>query len=368
MESIYMQVLAATLILGLLMPQSGRNRKYYILLMTALHVFVSGFRYFHLTGDLMKYHATYLDLWQLDWLSCALYNDGRNFGFFLYLKLLGVLTNGNFQMVLFSIAVIIHVILALAVYRYSPAPWMSYLIWNGLGFYLFGFSAIKQSLAMAFVMLSFSGIANRNRKQFLVCMAVAGAVHMPALIFLPAYPLARIRLSPRILIFYLLSGILLFLSKDRFVNWLSSLYYVDGDLFVFTGKVGNRFWMILGFTLFSILFSGFRNPNLEKLFPVIAVSAMIQIFSGYSNLFTRMADYYFQLSVLYLPMLFYTDRQPVQPHSMTPLLPFNARSKQLLAALLCGFVIWFYYTYNINVSIPYAVDNYLNYRFLWDVK
>ena len=49
MRSIYMTIVAATLVFGFLMPQTGPRRKNYILLMTAIHIFISGFRYQFLT-------------------------------------------------------------------------------------------------------------------------------------------------------------------------------------------------------------------------------------------------------------------------------------------------------------------------------
>lgn len=368
MRNIYLYIVAATLVLGYLMPQKGEKRKYYIIVMTLIHVFVSGFRYQFLTGDLMKYHTTYITMAQYGWFSEEVMQEGRNFGFFWLLKFLYFLTNGDYQTVLFVIAAIIHIVLAYIVYRYSPAPWMSYLVWNCLAFYIFGFSAIKQSLAMAFVMLSFVGIEKRKLSYFLICMAIAGALHMPSLVFLPVYWFCQMKVKPGTLILYLLMGTALYIFKDQFVNFIREFYYEDDEVFVYSGELGNRFIMVLGFTLFSILLSGFENPHLEKLFHVMAFSTMVQMFASYDNIFTRMTDYYFQLSVLYLPMLFYTDGQPSQPLALEPIVRFNRRSRTLLAALIAVFIIWFYYTYNINITIAYSVDDYLNYRFMWDVK
>lgn len=368
MRNIYLYIVAVTLVLGLLMPQKGEKRKYYIIILTLIHIFVSGFRYQFLTGDLMKYHTSFTTVAQFGWFSDEVLQNGRNFGFFMFMKLIYALTGGNYQAVLFTVAVIIHLVLAYVVYRYSPAPWMSYLIWNCLAFYIFGFSAMKQSLAMAFVMLSFVGIAEEKPKYFLISMAIAGAIHMPALVFLPAYWFCRPKVRLGTIIFYLLFGIALFVFKDQFVEFIRSFYYEDDEVFVYSGELGNRFIMILGFTLFSILLSGFENPYVEKLFHILAISTMLQMFASYDHIFTRMTDYYFQLSVLYLPMLFYSENQPVQRHALQPVVRFNARSKKLLAAFLCLFIIWFYYTYNINITISYSVDDYLNYRFMWDVK
>jgi hypothetical protein len=125
--------------------------------------------------------------------------------------------------------------------------------------------------------------------------------------------------------------------------------------------------MILGFALFGVLFKGFENQDFEHLFHLMAFAAILQIFSGYDNIFTRLADYYFQFSVLYLPMTFYGKGKKLQQSYLAPVFPFNKRSLALLSLFICVFMLWFYWTFNINITIDYAVDNYLNFRFMWDV-
>lgn len=365
--SIYLYIVAATLILGILMPQQGRKRIFYIILMAGIHAFVLGFRYQHLTGDLIKYHNTFDSMALSGWFSPEVLQEGRNTGFFLLMKLVNTITSGNFQALLIVIAFTTCAAAAYIIYRYSPAPWMSFLTWNCMAFYIFGFSAIKQSLAMAFVMLSFIGIAERKPVFFLSMMGLAGLIHMPALAFLPAYWLAQRRVTGKTLLFYLLMGVLLYTFKNQFVNFIRSFYYEEDEVFFFSGELGNRFIMILGFTMFSILLKGFPNRDFEKLFHLMAIAAILQMLSGFDNIFTRLTDYYFQFSVLYLPMLFYpSDRKP-QHSLIRPMLPFNDRSLKVLGEAIVVFMIWFYYTYNINITIAYSVDDYLNFRFMWDV-
>ena len=368
MRSIYLYIVAATLALGFLMPQKGEKRKYYIVLMMLIHIFICGFRYMHLTGDLMKYHHTFNTFGMEELFSAPVWNEGRNSGFMLFLQAVYYLTDGNFQVVLFIIAAFIHIVLGYVVYRYSPAPWMSLLVWNCLSFYLFGFSAIKQAFAMAFVMLSFIGIMQKRPGFFLGMMLLAGLIHVPSLIFLPAYWLCQGKITPNRILIYVLLGFAMFLFKDQFVNFIKSFYYDDDQIFVYSGELGSRFIMILGFALFSLVFAGYENPVLEKLTHMIIISAMLQMLAGYDNIFTRLTDYYFQFSVLYLPAVFYPDSRYKQHNALRPIIPFNTRSKHILAGIVCIFVIWFYYTYSINVNISVAVDDYTNFRFMWDVK
>ena len=366
--SIYLVIVALTLILGALMPQKGRRRVYYIILLTVIHAFVQAFRYNHLTGDLMKYHSTFNNTASYGWFSEDLLQGGRNSGFFMLMKLVNELTGGDFQMLLIVISVFIHLVLGYVIYRYSPAPWMSFLVWNCMSLYIFGFSAIKQALAMAFVMLSFIGISEKRPWLFLSMMALAGLVHVPALVFLPAYWLTSKRVNSGTIFLYLLLGVLLYVFKNQFVEFIRSFYYDDDEIFFFSGQLGSRFIMILGFTLFGLLFMGFRNRDFEKMFHLMAIATILQMLSGFDNIFTRLTDYYFQFSILYLPMTFFPSQRRLQRTYTRPIFPFNERSLKALAGLIVVFVIWFYYTYNINITIANSVDDYLNFRFMWDVK
>lgn len=364
----YILMVAAVLLFGAILPQKGTQRIWYIALMTVLHTCLCGFRYMLITGDLHKYYFMFSDSGAAQWFSAELWAEGRNFGFYYFNKIIYLLSDGDFQAFLFVIAAIIHIVLGYLIYRYSPAPWFSYLVWNCMSFYIFGFSAIKQALAMAFIMLAFVGIAEKRLGLYLTMMAIAGSIHMPALVFLPAYWLCGMKIKPNIVILYIILGMAIYVFKNQFVAFIRTFYYEDDEIMIHSGEIGSRMIMILGFTLFGLFFRGFRDPVFGSLFHIMAVASILQLLAGFDNIFTRLTDYYFQMSVLYLPMTFFPRRHvSKRVDGLAPVLPFNRRSMALLAAVIVAFALWFYWTYNINITIDYEVDNYLNYRSMWDV-
>ena len=163
---VYYYMVAAVLGFGLLLPQHGRQKKVYITLMAILHTFVCGWRYMYLTGDLRKYAWGYYTIPEFGWFSEEVFNGGRNFGFFWLQKLFSTWTDGDFQIFLIFIAIVTELAVAIIIYRYSPAPWLSYLLWNCFAFYVFGFSAIKQALAMGLLMCSSYMLNALNQPEF----------------------------------------------------------------------------------------------------------------------------------------------------------------------------------------------------------
>ena len=362
---VYYYIVAAVLGFAVLLPQHGRQKKIYIALMAILHAFVCGWRYMYLTGDLRKYAWGYYGITEYGWFSEEVFNGGRNFGFFWLQKLFSTLTSGDFQVFLIFIAVVSEIALAIIIYRYSPAPWLSYLLWNCFGFYLFGFSAIKQALAMALLMLAFIGIMEEKPKKFLLWTALAGCIHAPALIFLPAYWMAKSRLSIQKLIAYGVCAGLVFLFRNQIVVFVSDFYYDETD-FMINEHVGGRFLMIAALLVVGVILRGFSGKDFSKLFNLMFVAALIQMFSGFDNVFTRLTDYYFQFLILYLPMAFYPEKDKV----LRPGRRLALSRQQRVAALLCVAFLagLYYYTTNLNHTIEYEVDNYLNYRFSWEVQ
>lgn len=364
---VYYYIVAAVLGFAVLLPQHGRQKKIYIALMAILHTFVCGWRYMYLTGDLRKYAWGYYTIAESGWFSEEVFQEGRNFGFFWLQKLFSSLTNGDFQIFLIFIAIVTEIAVAVIIYRYSPAPWLSYLLWDCFGFYIFGFSAIKQALAMGLLMFAFTGIMEERPRRFFLLTVLAGCIHTPALVFLPAYLFAKSKLSIHKLLIYIASAGLIFLFRTQIVTFVSEFYYEEASYMV-NERLGGRFIMIVALLIAGVALRGFSGKNFSKLFNLMVVAAILQMFSGFDNVFTRLTDYYFQFLVLYLPMMFYPecDERLNNGYQIRHLaLTHQQRSAAILCVVLLAGV--YYYTTNLNITITNAIDDYLNYRFSWEV-
>lgn len=368
--SAYWMIVVAIIVCGVILPQRGQKKKTYVIIIAAVHTFVCGFRYIHLVGDLMKYHHTFNTLMDVGYFSSNAFHDGRNFLFYWIMKAVADLTGGNFQVLLMLLAIITEVIIAVLIFRYSPQPWLSYLVWDCMAFFItYGICAIKQGLAMAILMCSFMCIIEKNPKRFCVFTVIAGLIHMPAFCFLPAYWLARRRVNKNNILLYVLAGTVVFLLRTPIVNVISLIYYEDESFMLTSAGLGGRFLLIVLLLLCGLLLKGFQEKNFECLFNLIMIAAIFQMFSGFNNIFTRLADYYLQFVVLYIPMLFYKADDEVELNAtyMRPTLFLTGQSKILLPVLAAVVLIWYYRRTCLSVPAANSVDNYVNFRFMWDV-
>lgn len=363
--AIYYIILAAVIVFGRLMPQSGKKKKNYIILMAAIHAFVSGSRYMLLTGDLQKYAHTFIILKDKPWFSEDAFSGGRNFLFFWFLKAINLLTDSDFQIVLIIIAVFIEIVVAIVIFKHSPSPWLSYLTWNCFGFYVFGFSAIKQSFAMAFIMLAFLAIMEKKPQKFVFWSVIAGCIHFPAFIFLPSYWIVRRKLTYRSIALYVVLVGLIFVFRDNIINLASDIYYED-ITFTSSNGIGGRFLVMCIILLAAISVKGMNGQKFTVAFNTIAIGTAIQMFSGFDNVFTRLADYYLQMLIILIPMIFNDFEDEEYPNSSVGYKLFLTPRLRIMSIIcLTVILIAFYYFAILSVEMG-QYDDFLNYRFSWE--
>ncbi len=361
----YYLLLVTIIVLGLLMPQGSKDRKQYIVTMAVLHSLLSGLRHQYLTGDMQSYCYKYWRTLNEGWFSDEIFQGGRNFGFNWLLKFFSTLSDGDFQVFLIAVAIFIEAVVAYLIYKYSPLPWLSFLVWNCVGFYSFGFSAIKQSIAMGLIMIAFVGIMEERPKQFTIFTILAGFVHAPALIFLPAYFLSKRKFTLQTLIIYICGAIVIFINKNQIVKLMQDFYYED-KVFGNSADLGGRFFLIVLFIISGFALKGFNGKYFSKVANLIVAAAILQMFSGFDNVFTRLTDYYLQFLIIFIPLSFsdYKDETLLGVREGI-MLDITPKLKFIIIILLSAFLIWFYSKYILGVDII-AVDDYTNYRFFWE--
>lgn len=181
--NVYWAVLAVT---GFFAVLFKNNRKKFIISSAIIHILVCGLRYDSMHGDMIAYKRGFFSYGNVGWLSESILSGGRNTLFHALNKLVANLTNNNFQVMLFVIAALSIISISIVIYKYSEMPFISYLMWSCFGFYMFGFYSIKQSLAMAVLMFASIAIFEKKPIFFYLLVVIAGFIHVPAFVFLPA--------------------------------------------------------------------------------------------------------------------------------------------------------------------------------------
>ena len=149
-------------------------------------------------GDLLGYknsyikmlpNTSYLQLWE-DWRSDNL----KDFGFYAVAKFFSDIgLSATFWLLL--IAAFFTVMCALFLYKFSKQPYIGLVAVLSL-FYSFTFTGIRQTVALAIVFLSLRFISEKKLIPFILSVLVASLFHSTAIIMLPAYFIAKLKIHP----------------------------------------------------------------------------------------------------------------------------------------------------------------------------
>lgn len=362
--------LAILVILLSFLMHGGRRKNWkYILIACALLYCVLGLRDAYLVGvdTTGPYITKYEWVCKKDWENMPDFSDWlgtdeegrdsngheRNIGLDWVMKLYYEATGGTYEGFIRFSSLFTMVAFAWFIYRFSTSPVQSILLHLGLIIYVLHFSILKQSLAMSILLFAVGAIFDKKPIRFLILVAVASMFHFPALVFLPAYWIANMRLGRGYLLALAMAFLATYLLRDQFVDWMTDAYsteMLDNTMSFFANKV----IVMIAILVMAVIV---RSPDAEDrvysgFLMLMGVATVIQTFAGYSNTFERLADYYFQTSVILIPMIFEPTklkRQYLDNDSLTLV-------RQVMPLFVCAFAIWRFLTVANSPSshlVPY---------------
>ena len=307
----YALLVALVLVTALVMRGYQEKNLKYVIVACLLLFSIYGLRNTYYLGSDAK--TSYLgNFWRTrdrSWSEVIAAANGTNTLFHLMTKFFCVfISYEDYQLYVSLIAVFVTICFGRLIYKYSPNPLQSILYHFGLLFFTFHFSAFKQSIAMAILMLAFDQIIERKPVKFILLVILAGQFHFPAMVFLPAYWFAKIKLGRSYLIVMALVLVITYVFRNQILYFMNSLYREEAE-FVDLSDV--RFLRTKALIMVIIVVAAvvFRVPTgedrvYEILLQFMSMAIVFQTFCGYNNTFERLADYYFQFSVIFLPMVF----------------------------------------------------------------
>lgn len=346
----YTLLVALVLVTAILMRGYREHSKAYVVIASLLLFMLFGLRDTYVIGG--DTTSSYLHLFQkmpnYSWGDVLEINGGTNTGFYLLAKAFSEISGGDYQLFVSSIAAFYMICFGIFIYRYSPNPLQSILYHFGLLYFTFHFSVLKQSIAMAMVLLSFDCLMRGKTFKHFLLILIAAQVHFPAYVFLLAYPLFKMRINRSYLVY--LAGLLLitFLLRNQLINLMLNLYKDLEDSTASVNLSGVTFLRTKSLIMIAIVIAAvvLRRPKPEDkvystLLAFMGVAIVFQTFCGYNNIFERLADYFFQFSIVFIPMVFdkTADKEPLLNWRLMDVIDFAA------PYLFCGFGIYRFLNY-----------------------
>ncbi|SFF58658.1 EpsG family protein [Halobacillus alkaliphilus] len=212
---------------------------------------------------------------------------------------------GEFQYLLVFMAIFYISVVSFYIYKFSQNAMYSYLLFILFGFYTFGFSAIRQTIAIALIMIAFKYIIEKRLIPFLTFVLLASSFHITALIFLPSYWLNKIKLNRRILLLFSLIALIIIGLRNELFSFLTS-YSKNNYTEIETG--GSFLYL---FILFSVIIGVIyrkmlinKNENNKYFFYMMITALLIMPVTQFHPAVTRLYYYFFIFMIIYVPNLF----------------------------------------------------------------
>ena len=350
--NMYVGMMAAVLALAYVMRGDKPENKDYIWLSCLLMFALCGLRDVYSIGidSATSYVSIFRRLGETDWADIP---QGNNMGFTYLLKLCHTLTGGDYQSFYMLYTAFFMVIFGRFVSKYSPSPVQSFCYFWGLLCYIFLFDGIKQGIAMGFITLAFDAIVEKKPLWFALLVYIAWWFHAPALIFAPAYLIAMMKPGRMYLLFLAALLAFTYTFRDRILELMLEFY--DTTIYDYEMRfLANKVIIMLGIVAAALVL---RPPEEDDrvygiLLQFMGIAVVIQTFASYNNTFERLANYYFQFCVAFIPLVFQTDTRRSQLLDIKT----EAMVKQLAPWAFCAFGVWRfanYITSNAWVWLPY---------------
>lgn len=226
---------------------------------------------------------------------------------------------------------------------------------------------MRQALAMGFLLYSFLFIRERNLVMFLVMMYFATGFHKSTIVFVPAYWLARIRLTPTLMVIifmlsvvaspfqlYNLVGAFEAFSPDDFYEGYSAY-----NTIVQEDSSGIKFTDILSLMYMFFLVSFDKDgsekiPYYEYMRNIGFLGICLYFICRESPIFSgRLSANYIVFMVMVIPNLLAAID--------------NMNYRRYLHSVMVCFVVFYYFVYlnKFALRAGFTIEGYKNYLFFW---
>lgn len=249
--TVYIINLLLLFIFGIIYYYSGKRRVSKILLITIISTYMIiliSFRSYNVGWDTLNYVDFYRAISNFTLSQIVNFNTELEKGYMILQLIVSKISDS--PTLLFLIIGSLYILsFSNLINKYSKEPILSFLLFITLGFFTFGMTAVRQSLALAIVFFSIPHVLRRKIFPFLLIVIFAAFFHKTALIFLPAYWLLSIKINRKRLLIGLFIIPLFFAFRYQIFEFLT-------------------------------IFTGFEYSPLDQEGPLVLGSFMVIIYIG----------------------------------------------------------------------------------------
>lgn len=355
--SIYVNVLVILLLIKYSLNhwpniEQAKIQKIFLVVSSIILALFTGLRDQKTGADTWNYGTMFLTLRKYGdfWKAVELRAKNGEYGYSFWSRFLGGIT-GNVNVYFTVTAAVFAVCLAIYIYKNSQNPFFSMILYYTVGMFGFQLTAVRQSMAMAVLLLSTEFIKEKKLIWFLITVYIASLFHNSALAFVLAYPIGYMKIDIRSFSLYSIGFVFfavygekltgLFISSNDNYSMYTTGTAVSDDMGGIT---------VIGMLLLTIVLCYiFKNQLLSRykyntiFFNLTVISLIIYILRYVTRIFERVSFYYQFAFIILLP-------------NVIAAIPDDKTRKTVYTCAIVLACALFFYRYQIKPSY---------YGFLW---
>lgn len=241
-----------------------------------------------------------------------------------------------------------------AIEKESQAKLLSLFIYITLGFYLFGFAAMRQSLALSVFFVAFIFLQKRSFIKYAITVLIGSLFHQTLLVALPLYFVFNIKFSKKYLTLIAIGSLFVGMYLNQLLSYSAT---IEERYAVYMEYKGGGEMLALFYTIITLFFLSQRHTIMshrlqfyDTCLNMLTSGTMIYlivVFSGVYSEVTRLAMY-FQIAVVFLWGELYASRR-------------QRKNFSFWIVVCIAHVAYFYlYLNNIGAIVPYVLNSELN--------
>ena len=256
--------------------------------------------------DNKNYKLIFENLAKLEWRE-ILQKISIEQGYAFLNKICSVITQ-NYQLVVFITAIISIVPIAIMYIRESESSCLTVALFLTVGIFSIYFSALRQVLAMAFIVPAYYFTKNKRPILFVLMVLVAMLFHQSAFIMLLFYPVYHSKITTKKFLFIIPVVLIAYIFNSRIFSFLVSLMGERYEERYGEIETTGAITMIILFALF-VLYSYFivdeskLDEDSTGLRNILIICLILQLFAPVNSVAMRMNYYFLILVPIIIPKM-----------------------------------------------------------------
>lgn len=276
----------------------------YLTVASIILALLTGLRGMYVGSDTSGYIRNFHSMRRIPFFTAISEKTGRFEGGYKFLtRFVGIFTDN--EVIFFCICA---TIFAICLWKYinknSKNKFMSIMLYFTVQGFNFQLSGIRQSLAMAILLISFEFIKQRKLLKFLIVVFIASLFHKSALAIIPMYFLAYLKIDFKNFLLYLIGGVTALVFSSSLMSIMVKVLGYD-DYLDSTGFQGGAIFIVIMYIITIIVSYIYHEPFAKDdkhnvfFFNMTFVSLIIYLVRYFFGVIERVSFYY-QFSFLIL--------------------------------------------------------------------